>query len=324
MVQILKSIFLYLFIFSINLFSQSPAFYVDQDKGNNTNLTRIGAVKVAGMVVEGINELQLPIVQVLKPNFIPFDIGKDKVVALDYFYNHELKKDAEGKEFQFHYTWGDKENSGFFELGNIIENLDATLSKIEKAPEEDDLKKVSIYVIVDPDTPQETAQPNYIADTSITTIAKWVSDGGVLVLMGNDKGNCEFEHFNRLSEKFGIHFNEVSINKVEGKNYDMGKFDVFPSHPIFNGVKKIYMKEISTFTLKEPAQALLTRSDEVIIAISNYGKGFVFAVGDPWFYNEYIDHRKLSSGFQNHEAAENLFKWLLSKAAIVKNKEPQR
>ena len=54
------------------------------------------------------------------------------------------------------------------------------------------------------------------------------------------------------------------------------------------------------------------------MATSKYGKGFVFAVGDPWFYNEYIDHRKLPASFDNKLAAENLFRFLLNKAIKIK------
>ena len=306
-----------------NLFIMSvpPKTYkaLPDGKVDNTHFTRRGAIIIAQMVVDGIKELKLPIVKMLKPNYKHSEIAKGKVVALDYFYNHELKKDATGKEYQYHYIWEDKENSGFSKLGNIIENFGATLYEIHNAPVKDELKNTSIYIIVDPDTPAETAQPNYIQENSIEEIANWVKDGGVLVLMGNDKGNSEFEHLNKLSERFGIHFNEVSLNKVDGKNYDMGKFDLFPNHPLFEGIKKIYLKEISTFSLKEPAQSVLSRGDEIIMASSNYGKGFVFAVGDPWLYNEYIDHRKLPEDFQNYKAAENLFNWLLSKAAVVKN-----
>jgi unsaturated rhamnogalacturonyl hydrolase len=38
----------------------------------------------------------------------------------------------------------------------------------------------------------------------------------------------------------------------------------------------------------------------------------VFAVGDPWFYNEYIDGRKLPSAYKNYNAAVELFKWLIA------------
>ena len=37
------------------------------------------------------------------------------------------------------------------------------------------------------------------------------------------------------------------------------------------------------------------------------GKGMVFAVGDPWLYNEYIDTRRLPAGYENAQAGKNLF-----------------
>jgi len=37
----------------------------------------------------------------------------------------------------------------------------------------------------------------------------------------------------------------------------------------------------------------------------------VFAVGDPWFYNEYIDNEILPAEFENTKAANDLAKWLL-------------
>jgi unsaturated rhamnogalacturonyl hydrolase len=41
-------------------------------------------------------------------------------------------------------------------------------------------------------------------------------------------------------------------------------------------------------------------------------KGVVFAVGDPWFYNEYIDGRKIPPYFENYKAAEDLVKWIIA------------
>jgi unsaturated rhamnogalacturonyl hydrolase len=242
---------------------------------------------------------------------------KGKVVGLDYYFNHEFKNDKGGKKIQFHYIWEDEENSGYSVLGKIIQKHGALISEIKKAPSDSDLKKLSIYIIVDPDTPLETASPNYISDSSITVIERWVKKGGVLVLFANDIGNCEFQHLNNLAAKFGIHFNEDSRNKVVGNNYDMAKFDKFPVHPIFNSVKKIYLKEISTLKLNTPAEPILIEGKDIIMAGSTYGKGFVFAVGDPWFYNEYIDNRILPTEFENYKAASNLFEWLLGKSKIV-------
>ena len=291
---------------------------LNNGKEDNTHFTRTGAIEVAKLVVDGIKELNLPLAQNLSTKNKFSLVAEGKVVGLDYHFNHEFKKDKEGKDLQYHYIWEDKENSGFYEIGNMIENFGAGIYELPIAPKYDDLKKLSMYIIVDPDTPKETAAPNYIDDSSIAEIVRWVNDGGVLLLMGNDFGNCEFEHFNNLAEKFGIHFNEVSRNKLSGTEFYKGKFDKFPDHPIFKNVKEIYLKEISTFKLNSPAEPILIDNEDVIMADSKYGQGFVFAVGDPWIYNEYFDNRKLPVEFENYKAAENLFGWLLEKSKKVR------
>jgi unsaturated rhamnogalacturonyl hydrolase len=243
--------------------------------------------------------------------------SKGKVVGLDNFYNDEWEKNKEGKEVRFHYIWEDENNSGYSKLGGIIKNFGAEITELHEAPTMSDLNKFSIYMIVDPDTTTENPHPNYIEKSAIENIVKWVKDGGVLVLFANDKGNCEFNHLNNLSENFGIHFNGDSRNDVKDDNYALGKFDHLPDHPIFKDVKQIYLKEISTLKIKSPAKSVLTDKGDVIMASSKIGKGFVFAVGDPWIYNEYIDNHKLPKDYQNYKAAENLFSWLLSKAKPV-------
>ncbi len=244
------------------------------------------------------------------------NVGKNnkKVVGLDNYFNDEHEKGKDGKEHPYHYIWEDTANSGYSKLGRIITNLGAEITELHNAPAKSSLDKLSIYIIVDPDTPQENPHPNYIDDTSIKNIVSWVKAGGVLVLFGNDKGNCEFRHLNKLAENFGIHFNEDSRNDVVGKKYYMGEFVNLPKNPIFKNVKKIYMKEISTLKLSGNAKPLLTDKGDVIIATAKVGKGFVFAVGDPWFYNEYIDDHKLPADIENYKTAENLFSWLLRKA----------
>jgi unsaturated rhamnogalacturonyl hydrolase len=244
-------------------------------------------------------------------------IGKGKIVGLDYYFNDEWKK-KNGKEVKYHYIWEDTANTGYSKLGKVIKNLGAEISEIHTAPLANKLKKSSIYIIVDPDTPQENPHPNYIDETSIKNIVKWVKEGGVLVLFANDKGNCEFKHLNMLAGNFGIHFNDDSRNDVVGKNFAMGQFVNLPDHLVFKGVDKIYLKEISTLKISSPAKAVLKNKGDVIMASSIVGKGFVFAVGDPWLYNEYIDNHKLPVVFENEKAAVNLFEWLLKKAKKVK------
>ena len=86
-----------------------------------------------------------------------------------------------------------------------------------------------------------------------------------------------------------------------------------PNHPLFKGVNKIYMKEVSSIALSKSAKAVLTDDKQVYIAETPYGKGFVLAVGDPWLYNEYIDHAMLPADFENLKAANNLADYLLGK-----------
>jgi unsaturated rhamnogalacturonyl hydrolase len=254
----------------------------------------------------------------VNPNSQVSDVGKGKVVGLDNFYNNEWKKDKSGKSIPFHYLWEDQAESGFSELKGIINKLGAETATLRKAPTLADLGKFSIYFIVDPDTPLETEKPNYLEADAIKQIVDWVKNGGVLVLFGNDSINAEFEHWNQLAKNFGIQFEKNSVNKVTGTLWDMGKIDIFPNHPIFKNIRNIYLKEISTLKLQDPATPVLTRGNQVIMASAKLGKGFVFALGDPWIYNEYIGHMRLPENFQNFEAATNLFRWLLGMAKQVK------
>ena len=73
----------------------------------------------------------------------------------------------------------------------------------------------------------------------------------------------------------------------------------------------MFLKEISELKVKAPAKTIVTKDNAAIIAVAKYGKGTVFAVGDPWVYNEYIDNRKLlPAEFENYKAAEDLVKSL--------------
>jgi unsaturated rhamnogalacturonyl hydrolase len=235
-------------------------------------------------------------------------------VLLDCYYNNEWRKDSAGVLVRYHYVWSDTTNSGFSQLGRIIEDVGGSLDTLCQAPTLQSLQGASIYLIVDPDTPKESPSPHYIQPDEARAIEGWVKSGGILVLLGNDKGNAEFVQFNMLAERFGIRFNEVSQNRVQGQNYATGAFDSLPSHPLFEGVGKIFLKEISTLQLTAPANPILVSGEDVVMGSAETGKGFVFAVGDPWLYNEYMDHRRLPAEYENASAARNLFRWLLGRA----------
>jgi len=246
--------------------------------------------------------------------------GRGKTVLLDYYFNNEYKKDAFGQMERFHYNWEDKANSGYSMLGDIFRQYGAKTASLATAPSAALLKNAAVYIIVDPDTDKETARPNYVQPQDAQVIYDWVKAGGVLLLMTNDSGNAEFTHFNLVPEKFGMHFNENSINHVTGNQYEMGALTIPPGDAIFKTAKKVYIKELATLTVKAPAIAhYKNAAGDVIMATAKIGKGAVFAVGDPWFYNEYLDGRKLPASYENHHAAADLVQWLL-KQSIINNK----
>ncbi|HSV09317.1 MAG TPA: glycoside hydrolase family 88 protein, partial [Hanamia sp.] len=238
-------------------------------------------------------------------------LGKGKTVTLDYYFNHETKKDITGKTIQFHYVWEEKDNNGYSMFGNIFHKYGVQTNSLKVAPTLKNLKNSSIYIIVDPDNEKESEHPNYISENDINSIYTWVKNGGVLLLFSNDSANVEFTHFNKLAARFGIEFNFDCINKETGRNFEMAKIDVDPGNKIFKNINKVYIKEYSSLSVNPPANTVLKEGNINVAAIAKVGKGAVFAVGDPWFYNEYTDGRKIPPDFQNYKAAEDLVRWSL-------------
>lgn len=186
------------------------------------------------------------------------DRAAPKTVGLDNWYNHEIN----GKTGEvYHYTWNDREGSGFSQFGDVFVRNGTRLKTVSSKPVKGSLSELDIYIIVDPDTPSETHRPNYIMPEEINTISAWVKKGGVLLLMANDGPNCEFTHFNQLAESFGLHFNPVTLNPVVNKKWEMGAETGLPGHPIFNGITKIYMKEAASIRISRKAKAVLLDGD---------------------------------------------------------------
>ena len=241
------------------------------------------------------------------------NIGKGKNVGLDYYFNHEFRKTKDNKFERFHYTWEDEKDSGYSLLGSIFTDYGANLKSIVDAPRANNLKDLDVYIIVDPDTKKETESPNYIEKEDVDNIEKWVKSGGTLVMLANDSANVELPHFNQLAKRFGIEFTDKSINMVKNNVYEQGKVMIPENHEIFKDVKKIFVKELSVLSLKTPAKAVLLAGGYDIMAVSNYGKGRVIALGDPWIYNEYLNGKRLPMEYENFKAAKNLAVWLLKK-----------
>ena len=232
-------------------------------------------------------------------------------VTLDYYFNHEVRTTKSGKVERYHYTWEDKSNSGFSIFGDAFKRAGATLDTLGIAPTVENLTATAIYIIVDPDTKKESRDPKYIFPENVKQIAAWVKNGGVLVMMANDSTNVELPHFNTLAAAFGMHFNDDLQNHViDDAHFEDGAVNT-TGNPMFKTAGKIFMKDVCSIATKSPAKpALKNQNGATIIATAKYGKGTVFAVGDPWLYNEYVNGR-LPSGFENDKAANDVVTWLI-------------
>ena len=241
--------------------------------------------------------------------------GSAKTVGLDYYFNHELRKNAfTGSPEQWHYTWEERTHGGFWLWGNQLRELGARTEAVPAAPTAASLKNLSVYIIVDPDTRKESPNPHYIAPTDAKAVTEWVRAGGTLVLLANDTANCEIKHFNELAANFGLRFTDQSVNMVKGSQFEQGKVDLSSSKSVFKTANAAYVKELAVLAVQAPAQPLVTNNGKVIMATAKLGKGRVLALGDPWVYNEYVDGRKIPAEFENFRAGKDLARWLLQAA----------
>ncbi len=199
-------------------------------------------------------------------------------------------------------------------MGRYLSPSRCPIDDIVRRADRRKLNGADIYIIVDPDTEKETASPNFVGPKHVAAISDWVKKGGVLVLMGNDGTNAELDKFNTLAGVFGIRFNKDRKFEVLNNDYPMGKVTINAANPIFRTTKQIFVKEVSTLTLSKPATSVLSANGDTLIAVSKYGNGVVFVIGDPWLYNEYADGRRLPMDLENHNAAQDLGRWLIGQA----------
>jgi unsaturated rhamnogalacturonyl hydrolase len=169
-----------------------------------------------------------------------------------------------------------------------------------------------VYIIASPDIPVKNPNPNYVRQEDASVVADWVKAGGVLMILENDPANADLDHLNLLADRFGIHYNSILRKHVIGSQWDMGKVAVQGGGPIFHDAHTIYMKDVSTISVKAPAVAQLTDGGDILLATAKYGKGTVFAITDPWLYNEYTDGRKLPAEYDNFAAGKEVVRWVLS------------
>lgn len=246
-------------------------------------------------------------------------LGKGKTVLLDHYFNHETRTDSSGITFPHHYVWNQEEQNGFSFFGHVFHKYGIHTIQSADEPTAGLLSKAQIYILVDPDGRKENPTPHLISEQHANIIFEWVKSGGVLLLFANDSGHAELKGLNLLGAKMGIWFTNECGNMVKGNAYETGAVEVPNGHPLFPSVAKIYLKEICTFHVTPPAKAVLTKGKDIVMVTARIGKGAVFAVGDPWLYNEYVDDRKIPAAeYQNYKAAEGLVRWAIQQTNAAK------
>ncbi|HEY3989786.1 MAG TPA: glycoside hydrolase family 88 protein [Acidobacteriaceae bacterium] len=241
-------------------------------------------------------------------------VAEGETAMVDAWFNSQQRQNAAGQEEYFHYKWNDYSNTGFSLFGYIFASHGATLDTLYQAPTLDRLKNVQFYIIVSPDNVARNPRPHYVQPYDADQVVEWVKQGGVLVLMGNDPPNADIAHLNLIADRFGIHFEDVLRHHIIGDQFAPGYIPVRRGGPIFHHPHRLYMKDTCAISLKDPANALLEGETGIVMATARYGKGTVFAVVDPWLYNEYTDHRKVQPQQDNYAAGKEFVTWLLKQS----------
>jgi unsaturated rhamnogalacturonyl hydrolase len=239
-------------------------------------------------------------------------LARGRSVMLDSWFNSQQRTNSAGQKEYFHYKWNDYSDSGYSLFGSMFSDLGGDLATLPVAPTVENLKSAQYYIIVSPDIPAKNPNPHYVQAGDANQVAEWVRGGGVLILMENDPPNADIEHLNLIADRFGIHFNSVLSHHVIGDNFAAGRIAVRGGGPIFRDPHTLYMKDTCTLSLSSPARPVFRDRGDVVIAMSNFGKGTVVAVVDPWLYNEYTDGRKKPPMQDNYAAGQEFVRWLIN------------
>jgi unsaturated rhamnogalacturonyl hydrolase len=212
------------------------------------------------------------------------------IVAMDCYHNNETTP---------HYLWAETDLGGYSQYAVIVRANGGDTMSIKTAMDSTVLAPVDVLIMSDPDTPTESANPKYVTAAEADALDKWVQRGGILMLLSNNVGNCEFTNFNVLANKFGITFNQDT--------YANGPLLTgLPNHPFFTNCDTLNIVDMCTQTIISPAQSVYAPGGKVLISTSSKGKGTVFALGDPWMYNEHIVDK------DNKVCSTNVLKWLFT------------
>jgi unsaturated rhamnogalacturonyl hydrolase len=240
--------------------------------------------------------------------------ARGQMVMIDSWYNSQQRKNAADQMEYFHYKWSDISDSGYSLLGSMFQSRGASLETLTAAPTRDKLRNARFYIIVSPDIPVKNPNPHYMNEQDAAEIAAWVHEGGVLILMENDPPNADITHLNLLSDRFGLHFDDVLKHHIIGEQVEDGRISVEAGGPLFQQAHTLYMKDTCVISVRGAATPLLRDRGDIVMAMAKYGRGTVFAAVDPWLYNEYTDGRRnpqIYGQFDNFTGGKEVVRWLL-------------
>ena len=229
---------------------------------------------------------------------------------LDAWFNSQQRKNASGQMEYFHYKWDDTSDSGFSLLGQVFRDDGVATKTLYTAPTHSNLAGAQYYTIVSPDNVAKNPHAHFMTGASARQIAAWVKAGGVLLLLENDPANADIVHLDKLADIFGLHFNNVLVHHVVGRDLEMGRIDV-RGGAVFSHAHTLFMKDTCSLSLSGHAVAVLQDKGIILMATAKYGKGTVFAVTDPWLYNEYTNGKSLPANYDNLAAGKELVRWLI-------------
>jgi unsaturated rhamnogalacturonyl hydrolase len=238
-----------------------------------------------------------------------------QTVLVDAWFNSQERTNAAGERELFHYKWTDYRSSGFSLFGHMFRSYGVSTRRLGTAPTRTNLRSAQYYIIASPDNLAKNPQPHYVTASDAEQIEEWVRRGGVLVLMENDPANADIPHLDILADAFGLHFNNRLTHAATEYDYAMGRIPVEGGGPLFHRAHTLYMKDTCSLQLGKGATSLLTYKGDTFMGTARSGKGTVYAVTDPWLYNEYTDGRKLPPQYDNFAAGMELVRWLLQQHA---------
>lgn len=162
-----------------------------------------------------------------------------QTVLLDTYYNHEINPETGRPQ---HYTWDDTSRwGGYSQFGELFANQGAKLSMLDAKPTALLLTGSDVYIIVDPDHEKDNPSPNYMDNEAAETIVQWVHDGGRLLVLTNDRENCDLLHINTLMHHFGMHFKDTTILQLDIPTAEHPE-NVYPLQGVIAGTDKMYMR----------------------------------------------------------------------------------